>query len=145
MAWIQTLDEFSADLSRWGNAICPPHGAEWQVYFDKTKDNKIQIRDCYHPQTNEQIDEQSAIILLSDVFLSHGMSGWRIWPQYEKKIDKMHRSPVFEKVVQRTKFYNEQPHLDNIYVKLRINKDFQALGLTLDKFEIVSFHPERDK
>ena len=145
MAWIQSLDEFTANLSRWGKALLPPHDAEWQVYFDKSRDNKIQIRDCYHPHTNEALDEEGAIALLSDVFLNYGMSGWRIWPQYEAKIDKMHKSPVFERIIQRTEFIKEQPKLDNIYVKLRINKDFQALGLTLDKFEIVSFHPERDK
>ena len=145
MAWINTIDEFVADLERWGRALQNPK-AEWQVYYRiKTGSDKIRIYDCYHPTTGERLNQKSATALLSQVFLEYGGSQWKRWPRYEKSIDRLHDSSVFERVIHRLDFPRERPELDNIYVKLAINKDFEAQGLTLDKFVIVSFHPERDK
>lgn len=145
MAWVDTIEEFLEGLHRWGEAINFPHEAEWQVYFDKRKANKIEIYSCYHPVTNEMFTQKSAIEFLSDVFLNYGESGWRKWPKFEKKTNTTHVSAVFERVVYRTEFPSHRPELDNIYIKLRINKDVEHKGITADKFEIVSFHPERIK
>ena len=147
MAWVETLEEFLEGLNRWGDGIRYPHDAEWQVFFEKKKvnKNKVEIYSCYHPSTNEQFTEKQAIEFLSEVFLNYGEAGWKRWPAYEKKTGIMHVSPVFEKVINRTDFPPNRPELDNIYIKLRINKDFEHKGVTADKFEIVSFHPERVK
>lgn len=142
--WVNTLDEFTCDLGRWGKALQPPHEASWQVYFDKTKKNKVQIYDCFHPTSNEKLNDESAVALLSEVFFEYGGAGWRFWPKYENSIGKEHPAPVFARVIQRMDFPKDRPELDNIYVKLRIFRDFKAKNITLDKFEIVSFHPERD-
>jgi len=141
--WVESLEEFRMDLIRWGEALSSPK-AEWQIYFDKSKEGKVQIYNCYHPVTNERLNEQSAIELLRDVFLNYGEQAWRMFPKNEDGIGRTHRSAVFWRTVERTEFPNDRPELANIYIKLRINKDFEARGVKLDKFEIVSFHPERD-
>ena len=145
MAWVETLEEFLEGLHRWGKSIELPHDAEWQVFFDKRKSNKIEIYNCYHPRSDERLTQSSAIEFLSEVFLDYGESGWKRWPKFEKKTNTTHVSSVFERVIQRTDFPPDKPELDNIYIKLRINKNFKFRGITADKFEIVSFHPERIK
>ena len=141
--WVESLEEFRLDLTRWGEALRSPK-ADWQIYFDKSKEGKIQIYNCYHPVTNKRLTEQSAIDLLCEIFLNYGERAWRMFPRSEAGTGLTYKSAVFWRIIERTEFPKDKPELANIYIKLRINKDFEALGVTLDKFEVVSFHPERD-
>lgn len=140
--WVSSEREFGDNLERWAKIAETPPLASWQLWYDEfTKEGKIEINKCFHPKTNQRLLKKTATELIKDLFLNYGASGWRKAPKYEIKYDIEHKSDAFWRVIYRT----EKPELDNIYIKLRIAKNFSCSrdGITADKMEIISFHPER--